>query len=169
MRGNRGQTIFRDDRDSSFFMRELEATARRYHWTWLAYCLMSNHCHLVLETPERTLGLGMRRFAGRYAQRFNLRHDTYGHLCQERYGSVLVESEVHFAQLLRYVALNPVSAGLCTDPAEWRWSSHRDMLNGNPAAARARERVESLLEAWGRPHGERYASLFDPDGALART
>jgi REP element-mobilizing transposase RayT len=166
LRGNRGQAIFRNDRDRSFFLQEFEITAQRYRWTWLAYCLMSNHCHLVIETPERTLGLGMRQLAGRYAQTFNRRHGTYGHLFQERYGSVLVESDVHFAQLLRYVALNPVTAGLCSDPAQWQWSSHRHMLNGGPGTANARARVETLLEAWGGRHGARYAKLFDPDGPL---
>ena len=130
---------------------------------------MSNHCHLVIETPERTLGVGMRRLAGRHAQTFNRRHGTYGHVFQGRYGSVLVESDLHFAQLLRYVAVNPVSAGLCTDPADWRWSSHRYMLNGNPEAAGARARVEALLEAWGGAHGSRYARLFDPGGESLAT
>ena len=166
LRGNGGQVIFRDDGDRSFFLQELEVAAGRYHWAWLAYCLMSNHCHLVIETPERTLGLGMRQLAGRHAQTLNQRHGTYGHVFQGRYGSVLVESDVHFAQLLRYVALNPVSAGLCTDPAEWRWSSHRYMLNGSPEAANARARVETLLEAWGGPHGSRYMRLFDSRGEL---
>ena len=169
LRGNRGELIFRDDRDRSFFLQELDITAHSYRWEWLAYCLMSNHCHLVIETPARTLGLGMRRLAGRHAQVFNRRHGTYGHVFQERYGSVLVTSEVHFAQLLRYVALNPVSAGLCSDPAEWRWSSHRYMLNGSREAASARARIEALLEPWGGPNGARYARLFDSDCELAET
>jgi putative transposase len=71
--------------------------------------------------------------------------------------------------LLRYVALNPVSAGLCTDPVEWRWSSHRYMLNDSGEVSNARARVEALLEAWGGPHGSRYARLFDPDGEFAGT
>jgi REP element-mobilizing transposase RayT len=161
LRGNRGQLIFRDDADRSFLLQELDLTSQRYRWAWLAYCLMSNHCHFVIETPERTLGLGMRRLAGRYAQTFNRRHDTYGHLFQGRYGSVLVESELHFAQLLRYVALNPVTAGMCAEPAEWRWSSHRYLLNGSPEAAKARARVEELLEAWGGTEGTRYRRLFE--------
>jgi REP element-mobilizing transposase RayT len=169
LRGNGGQLIFRDDGDRSFFLQELQVAARRYRWTWLAYCLMSNHCHLVIETPERTLGLGMRQLAGRHAQTFNRRHGTYGHLFQGRYGSVLVDADVYFAQLLRYVALNPVSAGLCTDPAEWPWSSHRPMLNATAEAADARARVEVLLEAWGGPPGSRYARLFESGGEFAGT
>jgi putative transposase len=168
MRGNRKQTIFADDRDRSFFLNEFEITAKQYQWTWLAYCLMSNHCHLVIETPTATLGLGMRRLNSRYAQAFNDRHRLPGHLFQERYGSVLVDSDVYLCQLLRYVALNPVTAGLVSDPQDWRWSSHRLMLAGHPKAGRARVRVDSLLEAWGGADGKRYARLFDANGALAK-
>ena len=166
-RGNRRQPIFLDDGDRSFFLQELDVTARRYRWIPLAYCLMTNHCHLVIETPAKTLGLGMRRLGARYAQTFNTRHNTDSHLFQGRYGSVVVESDVYLAQLLRYVALNPVSAGLCDDPAAWPWSSHRFMLNGGWAAARAR--VEGLLEAWGGSEGTRYQRLFDVDSPIAST
>jgi putative transposase len=167
LRGNRGAPIFLDDRDRRFLVAELDAVADRYAWTWLAYCLMGNHAHLVIETPERTLGLGMRQLAGRHAQVFNRRHETYGHMFQERYGSVLVRSEAQFAQLLRYVALNPVKAGLCTDAAHWPWSSHPLMLRQDRRVARASARVESLLEVWGGKAGSRYARLFDPAGPLA--
>jgi putative transposase len=163
MRGNRKQAIFRDDHDRSFFLEELERTSRRYRWGWLAYCLMSNHCHLVIETPQQTLGLGMRQLASRHAQEFNRRHGIDGHLFRGRFGSVLVDSDRYFAQLLRYVALNPAKAGLCVDPADWPWSSHRHMLNGGAEAAAARARVEALLEPWGGSRGSRYARLFDPD------
>jgi REP element-mobilizing transposase RayT len=159
LRGNRGQTIFRDGRDYSFFLARLDGVARGYRWMWLSYCLMSNHCHLVVQTPETTLGRGMRQLAGTYAQAFNRRHGTYGHLFQERYGSVLVGSDSQLVQLLRYVALNPVKAGMCAEASEWRWSSHRMMLQGKPRENAAR--VEALLEAWGREDGGRYAALFE--------
>ena len=163
MRGNRRQRIFVDDNDRLLFLGEVDAAAQHYRWVPLAYCLMTNHCHLVIETPVMTLGQGMCRLAGDYAQRFNGRHGHDGHLFQGRYGSKLVDSDVYFAQLLRYVALNPVSAGLCDDPAAWRWSSHRSMLTGSS------ERVEELLEAWGGQEGTRYRRLFDPGGSLATT
>jgi putative transposase len=86
LRGNRGQLIFRDERDRRFFLAELDRVARDARWTWLSYCLMSNHCHLVIETSEPTLGVGMRRLAGCHAQAFNRRHELYGHMFQERYG-----------------------------------------------------------------------------------
>jgi REP element-mobilizing transposase RayT len=150
-----------------FFLAELEATARRHRWNWLSYCLMTNHCHLVIETPELTLGVGMRLLAGKYAQAFNRRYGFYGHLFQGRYGSVLVETDVHFAQLLRYVALNPVKAGLCAEPAAWPWSSHRGTIGRSRQSAGARSRIETLLAPWGGQRGTRYARLFDSEGALA--
>ena len=168
LRGNRGGPIFLDDHDRTFLLDELRDTAADYAWTWLAYCLMTNHAHLVIETPRRTLGVGMRRLASSHAQRFNLRHGFYGHVFQGRYGSVLVRSDAQLAQLLRYVALNPVKAGLAGDPAAWRWSSHRALLDGSSPVRVARRRVEALLEVWGGPAGSRYARLFDPEGTLAR-
>ena len=163
MRGNRGVPIFLEDRDRKFFTRELALVSDTYGWTWLSYCQMTNHVHLVIETPKPTLGLGMRQLAGRYAQTFNKRHDTYGHLFQERYGSVVVTKDVHLAQLLRYVALNPVKAELCAEPEQWRWSSHRALLHGRSHPARAR--LESLLEVWGGREGTRYPRLFEAAAA----
>jgi putative transposase len=161
LRGNRGAAIFADDRDRAFLLRELGTVTRRYGWISLSYCLMTNHAHLVVETPARTLGAGMRQLAGRHAQAFNKRHGTYGHLFQERYGSVVVKNDVQFAQLLRYVALNPVKAGLCGAPSAWPWSSHRSTLE------EPHPRIEALLSPWGGSAGTRYARLFDPAGPLA--
>jgi REP element-mobilizing transposase RayT len=168
VRGNRRQAIFLEDRDRAFVLRELEDVCRVHDWTWLSYCLMTNHGHFVVETRRPTLGDGMRQLAGRHAQAFNRRHASDGHLFQGRYGSVLVRSDTHFAQLLRYVALNPVAAGLCAGPSDWRWSSHSALLGDHPAASEARRRVEALLEVWGGEAGTRYSSLFAADGRLAR-
>ena len=107
-------TLFVDDTDRAFFLTELDACAKKYRVDVLAYCLMPNHLHLVLETPETTLGAGMGRLAGRYAQEFNRRHQPKGgHVFQGRFGSTIVESDEYFAHLLRYVAMNPVIARLC--------------------------------------------------------
>jgi REP element-mobilizing transposase RayT len=155
-RGNRGQAIFHTDDDRRFFLAELGTTEERYEWRCLSYCLMTNHYHVVIETAGPTLGDGMRRFGSVYAQEFNRRHATYGHLFQERYGAVLVRSDAQFARLLGYVAFNPVAARLCADPVTWQWSSHRVMLAGGYGAAGAR--VEELLDASGG-----YAKLFAAD------
>ena len=162
-RGTRKQRIFHDDADRSFFLRALRRAAAWHRWTCLSHCLMPNHFHLVVETPEPTLGAGMHQLGSHYAHEFNRRHGTGGgHLFQSRFGSVLVRSDEQFAQLLRYVALNPVKAGLCDDPARWRWSSHRELLCDSDARAR----LEELLERWGGEPGTRYAHLFEPGHVL---
>jgi hypothetical protein len=123
---------------------------------------MPNHLHLVLETPETTLGNGMRWLAGNYAQEFNRRHHPKGgHVFRGRFGSKIVDSDEYFAHLLRYVASNPVAAGLCETPEQWPWSSHGHMLRDDAEGERARSRVEALLATWGGEEGRRYAGLFD--------
>src|SRR5215212_3502726 len=159
-RGNGGQAIFQGDDDRRFFLEQLETTAERYDWQRLAYCLMSNHYHLVIETRAATLGDGMRRLGSVHARMFNRRRATYGHVFQERYGSVVVRTDAQFAQLLRYGALNPVAAGLSTDAVAWPWSSHRLMLTRAGEADGSWARVEELLEPWGGLPGARYAKLF---------
>jgi REP element-mobilizing transposase RayT len=159
-RGNGGQAIFDRDDERRFFLDQLAITAEHYEWQCLAYCLMSNHYHLVIETRAPTLGQGMRRLGTVHAQVFNRRRATCGHVFQERYGRVPVRTDAQFAQLLRYVAFNPVAARLCRDPMTWRWSSHRLLLASGEAAATSRARVEELLEPWGGSPGARYAQLF---------
>jgi REP element-mobilizing transposase RayT len=159
-RGNGGQVIFGADDERRFFLTQLETTAERHDWLCLAYCLMSNHYHLVIETKGPSLGDGMRRLGTVHAQTFNRRRVTYGHVYQERYGGVVVRTDRQFAQLLPYVALNPVAAGLCRDPASWPWSSHCSMLEQDTDPTAGRARVEELLGDWGGPPGTRYAKLF---------
>jgi REP element-mobilizing transposase RayT len=167
-RGNAGQAIFDGDYERRFFLEQLEITAVRYDWRSLAYCLMSNHYHLVIETRAPSLGDGMRRLGTVHAQMFHRRRTTYGHVFQERYGSVLVRTDAQFVHLLRYVALNPVAAGLTTDPTSWPWSSHRSTLASGGPGQSGRARVEELLEPWGGVPGARYAKLFETvDGNAA--
>jgi len=122
-RGNRRQAIFGDDVDRRRFLDLFDRAQRRHGWRELAYCLMSNHYHLLVETPVPTLSKGMHYLNSVYARRFNERYDVDGHLFEARFGSVLVETEAHFRRVLDYIAFNPVRAGLCSHPAEWPWSS----------------------------------------------
>lgn len=166
-RGNNRRTIFVDTADRRLFLRLLGITARKRGWHCLGYCLLDNHFHLVLETPTENLGLGMRDVCSQYAQLFNERHETGGgHLFQARFGSKLVRTDEQFAQLLRYVAHNPVGAGLCSDPAEWPWSSHAAMLAGRPHPLVSSERLASLLGGFVVTGGTAYAALFESDGPL---
>jgi REP-associated tyrosine transposase len=122
-RGNRRQAIYHDDDDRRYFLQLCDRVARRRAWRVHAYCLMTNHFHLLLETPEPNLSTGMHQLNGVYAKQFNERHSWDGHLFDKRFESRLVESESHYMEVLRYVAFNPVRAGLCAHPSEWRWSS----------------------------------------------
>ena len=167
-RGNNRRTIFLDDTDRHLFLRLLRATAEKHGWRCLAYCLMPNHFHLVIETPSPTLGLGMRDLCARYAQLFNERHvPGGGHLFQARFGSKLVRTGEQLGQLLRYVARNPVRAALATEPAAWPWSSHAAVVSQRPHPIVDVSRVTELLETFGGDATRRYARLFDADGPLA--
>lgn len=100
----------------------LGEVSSRYGWECLAYCLMTNHVHLLVRTRDATLGVGVQQLHGRYAQEFNKRHERPGHLFQGRYGSTRVETESQFHAVTAYIARNPVEAGLCAHPDDWRWS-----------------------------------------------
>lgn len=97
----------------------------RYHWRGHAYCLMDNHYHLLLETPQGNLSVGVRQLNGAYTQRCNRRHARVGHVFQGRFKAVLVERDSYLLELCRYVVLNPVRAGLVKQPERYRWSSYR--------------------------------------------
>jgi putative transposase len=102
-------------------------------WRCKSYCLMGTHYHLIMQTPFPNLSLGMQYLNGRYAQNFNGRHGRYGHLFSGRFYSVLIETESHLFAALRYVARNPVEAGLCESAADWRWSSFAATAGLEPA------------------------------------
>ena len=140
-RGNARQDIFADDADRVKFLAVLAATVSRYNWRCHAYCLMGNHYHLLLETPDPNLSLGMRMLNGVYTQFFNRRHDRVGHVFQGRYKAVLVEKDAHLLELCRYIVLNPVAAGMVKQPEQWPWSSYRGTLAEG-------ERPEFLITDW---------------------
>jgi REP element-mobilizing transposase RayT len=124
-RGNARQDIVIDDRDRTVFLTVLAQVVDRYGWLCHAYCLMDNHYHLLLETPQANLSQGMRQLNGRYTQAYNRRHHRVGHLFQGRFTAILVEKDAHLLELCRYVVLNPVRAKLVTHPRLWAWSSYR--------------------------------------------
>jgi REP element-mobilizing transposase RayT len=124
-RGNGRNPIFDDDRDRKGFLFTLDDVVQRYRWICHAYCLMENHYHLLIETPEANLSRGMRQLNGVYTQRFNRRHKKTGHLFEGRFKAILVEKENYLLELCRYVVLNPVRAGMIERPESWKWSSYR--------------------------------------------
>ncbi len=124
-RGNQREDIYLDDEDRELFLALLGAVCERFNWVGYAYCLMDNHYHLVMETPDGNLSRGMRQLNGVYTQRFNARHERVGHVFQGRYKAILVERESYLLELCRYVVLNPVRAGMVRHAGQWRWSSYR--------------------------------------------
>ncbi len=124
-RGNGRQAIYLDDADRHRFLDLLGEEVAQQHWRCYAYCLMGNHYHLLLETPEGDLSGGMRRLNGRYTQGFNRRHHRVGHVLQGRFKSILVEKDAYLLELCRYIVLNPVRAQVVRKVQDWRWSSYR--------------------------------------------
>ncbi len=134
-RGNARQPIYRDDTDRHGFLERLGAVCDRFNWRTHAYCLMSNHYHLVIETPEANLARGMRQLNGVYTQAFNRRHRKVGHLFQGRYTAILVDKDQYLLELARYVVLNPVRARMVKSASQYPWSSYRAMIGKSAAPA----------------------------------
>jgi REP element-mobilizing transposase RayT len=120
--------VFTDDDECKKFLELLRRVAKRYGWKILAVCVMTTHYHLLVEVPEESLQAGMKRLNWGYARWFNARRGRWGHLFGERYYCVRIETDGHMLRALRYIARNPVTAGLCRRAADWRWSSYRRLI-----------------------------------------
>ncbi len=123
-RGNERREIVCDDEDRRRFVRILGDTVIRARWILHAWVLMSNHYHLLVETPEPTLSKGAKRLNQSYAEAFNERHERVGHLFQGRFKGILVERESHLLELVRYIVLNPVRAHCVRIAGDYEWSNY---------------------------------------------
>jgi REP element-mobilizing transposase RayT len=140
-RGNARQSIFIDDVDRQVFLEVLGNVVEKYNWLCHAFCLLDNHYHILVETQDPNLSLGMRQLNGVYTQRVNIRHHRVGHLFQGRYKAILVEKNEYLLELCRYIVLNPVRAGMVSKPRQWQWSSYT-------ATAYAIKTSDFLTVAW---------------------
>lgn len=132
-RGDRREDIFEDDDDRQAFLSTLAPVVDQFNWLCYAWCLMDNHYHLLIQTPDGNLSKGMRQLNGVYTQSSNRRHGRVGHLFQGRFRAILVDSDAYLLELARYVVLNPVRARMVKRPGDWPWSSYRASMGVVPA------------------------------------
>jgi len=160
-RGNAQAEIFLDGEDRERFLLLLKDEIIQQGWLCYAWCLMDNHYHFLIETPEANLSRGMQRLNGRYTQSFNRRHNRVGHIFQGRYKAILVEKESHLLELCRYIVLNPVRADMVGHVSQWQWSSYHDTISPPAQTWLATEHLLSLFSAHRGTAIERYRHFVD--------
>lgn len=129
-RGRRGEKVFEGKNDYNAFVDLLKELDEDYKVNIVAYCLMSNHYHLLMQTPEANISRSMRHLNGVYTQRFNRMHLCDGQLFRGRYKCVLVDADSYLLELVRYIHRNPLEAGIVTTLDKYTWSSHKGYLSG---------------------------------------
>jgi len=131
-RGDGRENIYLCEADRRVWLAIFGEVCKRYNWVCHAWCQMTNHYHIVVETVAGNLSLGMRQLNGIYTQRFNRAHGRVGHVFQGRYRAIVVEKDSYLLELIRYVALNPVRAGMVAQAGDWPWSSYGVMAGVSP-------------------------------------
>ena len=145
-RGVNRNHVFVDNEDYERYSSLLGATVARYGWFCLSYCLMPNHVHLLIETPQPNLGVGMQWLHGIYGRTFNERHHRVGHVFQDRYRIEPIEDQRQLITTVGYIALNPVAAVLCERPEQWPWGSDAMVASHRPPSWLGHDRLNHHLE-----------------------
>jgi len=130
LRGNGRQDIFFDDHDRRLWEQYLQAGLNRHAHRIHAYCWMTNHIHMAIQAHTTPLARFVGTLSSRYAKAVNRKLGRSGHLFERRYRSTLVQAETYLQELVRYIHLNPVRAGMVNGPADYPWSSHTAYLGG---------------------------------------
>ena len=128
-RGRRGERIFESKEDYELFLWVMLEAVELFSLRVSAYCLMPNHYHLLVQTPDANLDRCMRHINGVYTQRFNSAHGLDGNLFRGRYKSIMVSEDSYLLQLVRYIHRNPVRAGMVERVEDYKWSSHKGYIN----------------------------------------
>ncbi len=129
-RGRRGEEVFEGKKDYDTFIDLLKELVEDYKVNIAAYCLMSNHYHLLIQTPKANISRSMRHLNGVYTQRYNRSHRCDGQLFRGRYKCILVDADSYLLELLRYIHRNPLEAGMVENFSKYSWSSHNGYLSG---------------------------------------
>jgi len=148
-RGRKSEKVFHERGDYATFVEILEESSKMWNVRVAAYCLMTNHYHILVQTPDGNIARSMRHINGVYTQRFNRAHSCNGQLFRGRYKSILVDGDSYLLQLVRYIHRNPVKSGIAGKPDDYMWSSHRGYL--------------SVAKKWNWLHKEFIFSLLTKD------
>ena len=159
-RGNRHCAIFKDPEDYDLFLTLLRSVRERYPYTLHAYCLMTNHFHLELTTKKDPIWKIMQPVMNHYARNFNQRNGLDGHLFDSRYTSCLVENEIYFLEVSRYIHLNPVKAAMVREPSGYEYSSYRLYMTGDSDAEKLID-TSRILEAFHSNSREQYRMFVE--------
>jgi putative transposase len=165
-RGSDKRPIFHQDEDRELFLERLEQTMERFRLPCLAYCLMNNHYHLVVMTPDARLSMAMKELNGGYYKRFNEIHGRSAHLFRNRFMAQLIDGDSYLLTACRYVAHNPVRAGLCRAPSEWSWSSYASTVGIGQARRFLDERRLGELVGGGDGWRDRYRQFVEADDSV---
>lgn len=160
-RGNQRRKTFLSNTDYQAYLQRLGRYRQLCHYTVHAYCLMPNHVHLLVESSDVPLAKFMQGLQQSYSQYFNLHHRKVGHVFQGRYQAIICDRDGYLLELIRYIHLNPVRAGMVKAPQQYRYTGHRSYVDGKANEVIDPRKVLSLLGGAGRYHA------FIEDGLAA--
>jgi putative transposase len=144
-RGNEKMNIYKSDQDRGFFMRLLSIAKQKYKFTLYAYCLMSNHYHLLIKPEGALFSKSMQYINGRYSRMFNWKNQRTGHLFEKRYTNIAVEDGDYLFDVVRYIHLNPVRKRMIESPEDYTWSSHNEYISGLKSGLVDRDLVLDMI------------------------
>jgi REP-associated tyrosine transposase len=145
------RAIFRRKKECALLLDLLAETVARFEWECMSFCVMTNHYHALIRTPAPNIAAGMRKLNGQFAQTYNRRHGRTGHVFERRYHAELIHREGHLLETCRYIALNPVRAGMCDRPEDYEWSSFGAAIGRKPCPPFLA--VASLISLFGTDSG----------------
>jgi putative transposase len=162
VRGNQRQKTFLTEADYQAYLERLARYRKKYDYCLYAYCLMPNHVHLLLQSSHHPLGKFMQGLQQSYSQYFNLRHRKVGHVFQGRYKAIICDKDEYLLELIRYIHLNPVRAGMVKTPELYRYNGHQDYLEAKPSAVLDPRRALALFG--GRGSYKRFMAVGVEEG-----